>query len=87
MSWKGRFHSIFYLEIFLTNDNFSALSPSAQASVGASDKLQGHSVVGLTIMFFYFAMAFFGRIRYLVIEGRKVGRKMKILSLIVHRYG
>ena len=58
-----------------------------EASVGATDKTQQHSVVGISLMFVYFAMAFAGRIRYLKLEGRKVGKKADLISLLLHKFG
>ncbi|CAB9503323.1 Dual oxidase 1 [Seminavis robusta] len=58
-----------------------------EASVGASEKTQEHSVVGLSIMMVWFLIAFAGRIRILKLEGRRIGRKLGDFSLFLHRYG
>jgi hypothetical protein len=38
-------------------------------------------------MIVFFFMVFAGRIRYLKLEGKPVGRKTDIVSLIFHKYG
>ena len=53
-----------------------------EASVGATDKTTEHSLVGLILMGIYFVMAFAGRVRYLMLEGRKVGRRSALASKI-----
>ena len=58
-----------------------------EASVGATNKTQEHSFVGLCLMGFYFVMVFAGRIRYLKLQGQKVGRKTYFFSAILHKYG
>jgi hypothetical protein len=58
-----------------------------EASVGATDKTAEHCVVGLSLMIVFFFMVFAGRIRYLKLEGKPVGRKTDIVSLIFHKYG
>ena len=58
-----------------------------EASVGATDKLAEHSLVGLTLMLVYFGMAFAGRIRYLKLEGKPIGRRTDLFSSIFHRGG
>lgn len=58
-----------------------------EASVGASDKSQSHAVVGLSLMAVYFCTAFAGRIRYLKLIGRQVGRKADLISLLFHKFG
>ena len=58
-----------------------------QASVGATNKAQDHSIVGLILMIVYFFMAFAGRIRYLKLAGRKIGKKTDFCSLVLHKYG
>lgn len=58
-----------------------------EASVGATDKTQEHSAVGLFLLIVYFAMVFAGRVRYLKLQGRKVGRKTYFWSALLHKYG
>ena len=58
-----------------------------QASVGASDKLAQHSIIGLSIMSAFFVMAATGRFRYLKWEGQKIGKRIDFLTLVLHRYG
>jgi hypothetical protein len=58
-----------------------------EASVGATDKTQEHSAVGLFLLVVYFAMVFAGRVRYLKLRGRKVGRKTYFWSALLHKYG
>lgn len=58
-----------------------------EASVGATDKTQEHSFVGLSLLGVYFAMVFAGRVRYHKLQGRKVGRKTYFFSIVFHKYG
>eukprot|EP00980_Cylindrotheca_fusiformis_P007157 scaffold1505_cov118-Cylindrotheca_fusiformis.AAC.7 len=58
-----------------------------EASVGATDKTQEHSTVGLVLLAVYFVMVFAGRVRYLKLQGRKVGRKTYFWSAMLHKYG
>ena len=58
-----------------------------EASVGATDKTVEHSFVGLLLLGVYFIMVFAGRIRYLKLQGKKVGRKTYFFSAILHKYG
>jgi cytochrome b involved in lipid metabolism len=58
-----------------------------EASVGATDKTQEHSAVGLFLLVVYFGMVFAGRIRFLKLRGRKVGRKTYFWSALLHKYG
>jgi len=58
-----------------------------EASVGATDKTQEHSFVGLILCGVYFFMVFAGRVRYLKLQGKKVGRKTYLLSFLLHKYG
>mmetsp|Transcript_13448 Transcript_13448/g.25308 ORF Transcript_13448/g.25308 Transcript_13448/m.25308 type:complete len:1223 (+) Transcript_13448:3-3671(+) len=58
-----------------------------EASVGASDKKQQHSLVGLILLFLFFVMVAAGRIQYLKWDGRKVGKKTAFVSKVVHKLG
>jgi hypothetical protein len=58
-----------------------------EASVGATDKTEEHSFVGLSLLGVYFVMVFAGRVRYLKLQGKKVGRKTYFFSRILHTYG
>ena len=58
-----------------------------EASVGATDKTADHAVVGLILMCVYFVMALVGRIRYMRLEGVKLGHMATLASKIIHMYG
>jgi len=60
---------------------------SLWASVGATDKTQDHSLVGLIIAGVFLLMAGTGIVRYAKWRGRMIGRKTGFLTLVIHKCG
>jgi len=71
----------------ITGSMMVPLLIGVEASVGATDKTQEHSFVGLSLLGVYFIMVFAGRVRYHKLQGKKVGRKTYFVSKIMHKYG
>ena len=83
----GKFRDIFGTTRIVIWLKYLTAYLGVEASVGATDKTQEHSVVGIFLMIIYFFMVFAGRVRYLKLQGQKVGRKTYFFSTLLHKYG